>query len=282
MTRIWEHAPYKESTLLVLLALADYADDHGICWPDIPSLAAKARISDRRAIDIIKALEEDGAILFERGGGRGKRSRYAILVGLTDEQKERVKLFHRNYFSEIKTVKPAVIKGELQRKKRVNYSVNLHPDSAQQSAVNPDPIHQHDPSMNPPPPTGADQTPKNDGDGGDEIELLLDEYNIGAAAEIAQLYRQKHPLLDLETIRQSIENLIADNVPKGTIVNRLRSRPPAPGKPYQRSRAMSRASPPLVATRANIPADVLTPAQIAERAKAKRADHDLSRTPAEH
>jgi hypothetical protein len=272
MTRIWEHAPYKESTLLVLLALADYADDHGICWPDIPSLAAKARISDRRTIDIIKTLEEDGAILFHRGGGRGKRSRYAILVGLTEEQKERVKLFHRNYFTEIKTVKPAAIKGELQRKKRVNYSVNSHPDSAHQSAANPDPIHQHDPSMNPPPPTVADQTTKNGDGGGDEIEFLLDEYNIGAAAEIARFYREKHPELDCTTIRQSIENLLADNVPKGTIVNRLRNRPPAPGKPYQRSRAVTRSSAPITATRANLPPDALTPAQIAERARAKRAE----------
>ncbi len=147
MTRVWEHAEYKESTLLILLALADFADDNGLCWPEVPTLASKARVSDRRAIDIIQALEKDGAIVYRRGGGRGKRSLYGVLVGLTDEQKEKVKLFHRNYFSENKTVKPGAIKGELQRKERVNYSVNSRKDLEQQDAPNPDPIR-HDPSEN--------------------------------------------------------------------------------------------------------------------------------------
>lgn len=149
MTRVWEHAEYKESTLLILLALADFADDNGICWPEVPTLAAKARVSDRRAIDIIQALEKDGAIVYQRGGGRGRRSLYGVLVGLTDEQKERVKLYHRNYFSENKTVKPGAIKGELQRKERVNYSVNSRKGSEQQDAPNPDPIRHVDPSIDP-------------------------------------------------------------------------------------------------------------------------------------
>jgi hypothetical protein len=156
MHRIWEHAPQKESTLLLLLALADYADDNGICWPDVATLAAKARISERRAIDIIRDLEATGAIAFERGGGRGKKSRYAVLVGLSESEKERVKEIHRNYFSEIKTVKPGVKgegiapiknrKGELQRQERVNYSVNSDRDLPQQDAPNPDPIRHVDPS----------------------------------------------------------------------------------------------------------------------------------------
>lgn len=140
MNRVWEHAEYKESTLLILLALADFADDNGICWPEVPTLAAKARVSDRRAIDIIQALEKDGAIIYQRGGGRGRRSLYGVLVGLTDEQKERVKEFHRNYFTENKTVKSGAQKGELQRKERVNYSVNSRKGLEQQDAPNPDPI----------------------------------------------------------------------------------------------------------------------------------------------
>lgn len=151
MNRVWEHAEYKESTLLILLALADFADDNGICWPEVPTLAAKARVSDRRAIDIIQALEKDGAIIYQRGGGRGRRSLYGVLVGLTDEQKERVKEFHRNYFTENKTVKSGAQKGELQRKERVNYSVNSSKGLEQQEASNPDPIRQEirqgDPSV---------------------------------------------------------------------------------------------------------------------------------------
>ena len=58
-----------------------------------------------------------------------------------------MKEFHRNYFSEIKTVKPAVRKSELQRRERVNYSVNSQADLEHQDASNPDPIR-HDPSEN--------------------------------------------------------------------------------------------------------------------------------------
>jgi hypothetical protein len=150
MSRVWEHAPHKESTLLVLLALADYADDNGICWPDVASVAKKARISDRRTTDIIHDLEADGSIAFQKGGGRGRRSCYAVLLGLSPEQRERVKEIHRNYFSENKTLKQGVKdettspikkqKGELQRKERVNYSVNSDQVSEQQDAPNPIPI----------------------------------------------------------------------------------------------------------------------------------------------
>jgi len=156
MNRVWEHADYKESTLLLLLALADFADDNGICWPEIPTLTAKARISDRRATDIIQTLEHDGAIVYQRGGGRGRRSLYGVLIGLTEDQKERVKLIHRNYFSENKTVKSSAKgeetspitekKGELQRKEKVNYSVNSDVGLTEQNAPNVDPIRHVDPS----------------------------------------------------------------------------------------------------------------------------------------
>lgn len=116
---------------------------------------------------------------------------------------------------------------------------------------------------------------QNAGGDGDEIEHLLDEYNIGASDSIAQLYREKCPKVDAATIRQSIENLLADQVPKGTIVNRLRNRPPEPGKPYQRSRASPKTGIP-VPTKPNIPADMLTPTQLAERAQKRRAERDTS------
>lgn len=119
-------------------------------------LAAKARVSDRRAIDIIQALERDGAIVYARGGGRGRRSLYGILLGLSEEQKERVKSFHRNYFTENKTVKlptkgdlsspKAHGKGEIQRTERVKYSALSGGDLPLQDAESPGPIRHEDPS----------------------------------------------------------------------------------------------------------------------------------------
>lgn len=268
MTRVWEHAQYKESTLLLLLALADYADDNGICWPDVPSLATKARISERRATDIIKTLETEGAILFSRGGGRGKRSRYAVLVGLDDEQKERVKLFHRNYFTEIKTAKPAVRKGELQRKERVNYSVNSHIDSSHQEASSGTPIRHGDPSGDP----SSSETVKNGVEKGEkkrnpdrEMVMMLMRKGVKSskvANEIAMLD------LDLVTVEQSIDNLIADKTSIEAVIGFLRTNPPEKHKPYPR--AAARKSPPPI--RPTDRSDMLTPQQIAERAKTRRAE----------
>lgn len=86
-------------------------------------------------------------------------------------------------------------------------------------------------------PTPPAPTAKHNGaGGGDEIEHLLDEYNIGAAVAISQQYQRECPNVDVATIRQSIDNLIASQIPMGTIVKRLMRHPPEPGKPYQRSK----------------------------------------------
>jgi hypothetical protein len=46
-TQVWNGSRHKSGDLLVLLALADHADDQGKAWPGIPLLARKARLSER-------------------------------------------------------------------------------------------------------------------------------------------------------------------------------------------------------------------------------------------
>lgn len=77
--------------------------------------------------------------------------------------------------------------------------------------------------------------------GGGEIEHLLDEYNIGAAVTIAQQYQKQCPDVDVATIRQSIENLLASQIPLPVIVKRLLRHPPEPGIPYQKSKVSPKA-----------------------------------------
>ena len=48
-TQVWKGSRHKSGDLLVLLALADHADDQGKAWPGIPLLARKARLSERHA-----------------------------------------------------------------------------------------------------------------------------------------------------------------------------------------------------------------------------------------
>lgn len=79
MAEVWENSrSVKGDPLVILLALADWANDEGVCWPKIPTIAMKTRCSDRGVREIIRQLEEDGFLWVERGGGRGKTSRYVV------------------------------------------------------------------------------------------------------------------------------------------------------------------------------------------------------------
>lgn len=79
--------------------------------------------------------------------------------------------------------------------------------------------------------------------------------------------------LDHRTVEQSIDNLIANKISIAAIVGFLRTNPPEKDKPYPR--APSRASP-SIPTKPIMPPDMLTPTQIAERAKTRRAERDTS------
>ncbi len=79
MTQVWEHAPYQDaSVLLVLLALADWANDRADAWPTIPELARKARQSERNVRYVLRKLEEDGMIERFEARGRTHKNEYHI------------------------------------------------------------------------------------------------------------------------------------------------------------------------------------------------------------
>lgn len=78
MTLVWEHAPCRENALIVLLALADWSNDDGVCWPSIQKLADKARVDRRSAQRIVRRLVHDQLITIEEGGGRAKQHRYKV------------------------------------------------------------------------------------------------------------------------------------------------------------------------------------------------------------
>ena len=81
MARVWAHSQQKGGELLVMLALADFANDTGECWPSIPVLAQKARLSDRQTMRVLNTLQSSGELRRSRSnGGRNRRSHYFITV----------------------------------------------------------------------------------------------------------------------------------------------------------------------------------------------------------
>jgi hypothetical protein len=78
MAQVWENAPYEGGALLVLLALADWANDEGLSWPGMARLARKARLEPRQARRIIRQMEADKVLTVQRGGGRSNQNLYQI------------------------------------------------------------------------------------------------------------------------------------------------------------------------------------------------------------
>jgi len=65
MTRVWDETRFRGTDLLILLCLADHANDQGACWPSYQTLAKRARCSRRQAIRCVQKLSAEGWIYIE-------------------------------------------------------------------------------------------------------------------------------------------------------------------------------------------------------------------------
>jgi hypothetical protein len=73
MTAVWDREDLSSTQKLVLLALADWANDEGLCWPSINRLAIKASLTSRAVQKTIRSLEDAGFIRREEVLGKGNR-----------------------------------------------------------------------------------------------------------------------------------------------------------------------------------------------------------------
>jgi hypothetical protein len=76
---VWSRSESRNGARLVMLALADRADDNGYCWPSIDDLAERTKLSPRAVQKAIAALAELGELDVENGGGRHRSNRYRIV-----------------------------------------------------------------------------------------------------------------------------------------------------------------------------------------------------------
>jgi hypothetical protein len=76
---VWEESPYEGKKLLLHLALADFANDEGTCFPSQKTLAHKARVSRVWVQETIKQMINDGLLCVEQtSNGRGNRAVYRL------------------------------------------------------------------------------------------------------------------------------------------------------------------------------------------------------------
>ena len=59
-SEVWKGSRNKSGNLLVLLALADHANDQGFAWPGVPLLAREARLCQRHTRRCLKELVASG------------------------------------------------------------------------------------------------------------------------------------------------------------------------------------------------------------------------------
>jgi hypothetical protein len=79
LTQVFHSSNADGSARLVLLAIADCADDDGIAFPSLPTLAVKAHVSRDTARRKIEELVKLGELeILEKGDGR-KSTRYRVL-----------------------------------------------------------------------------------------------------------------------------------------------------------------------------------------------------------
>jgi hypothetical protein len=70
MSRVWEGSRQSGGALLVLLAIADFADDDGLAFPSVRTLARKARLSERQVQRVLAELPAAGELVVRPGAGR--------------------------------------------------------------------------------------------------------------------------------------------------------------------------------------------------------------------
>jgi hypothetical protein len=81
---VWDTSPYEGRRLLLHLALADFANDEGFCFPSQKTLALKARTTEAWVSASVKQMVKDGLLeIVEKGSGRGNRTTYRLRKGST-------------------------------------------------------------------------------------------------------------------------------------------------------------------------------------------------------
>ena len=62
MSEVWNKSQHSGSELLMLLAIADFSDDHGKAYPSVSTLSSKCRMSRRNVQYVINNLQGSGEL----------------------------------------------------------------------------------------------------------------------------------------------------------------------------------------------------------------------------
>jgi hypothetical protein len=145
MSQVWEEADLGGSELLVLLALADHANDNGVCWPSVPRLAARARLSERQTQRVLQKLHADGYFeIVSKGDGRGHSTLYRVTLK-GDTKGDTVSTFTKERVtSATQRVTSATVKGDIAMSPEPSIEPSIEPSTFISSAPSKTPTPQQE------------------------------------------------------------------------------------------------------------------------------------------
>jgi len=83
LSLVWDNYPGGGTNLLAILALADWSDDTGRCWPSMSSISKKIRLSRSQSQRVVHGLINEGFVKVignNEGGAKGASRRYQIVL----------------------------------------------------------------------------------------------------------------------------------------------------------------------------------------------------------
>lgn len=78
MSQVWENETLSATDKIVLLSLADHADDEGICYPSISRLVKRTGLTERTVQNATQRLKQRGFLRVELNAGRRGANLYHI------------------------------------------------------------------------------------------------------------------------------------------------------------------------------------------------------------
>jgi hypothetical protein len=80
---VWGGFPeIKGGERLVLLSLADRANDHGKCWPSIRDIATRTQVSERQVKRLLRSLEKRGVLKKDLQAGMNGVNMYTLSISV--------------------------------------------------------------------------------------------------------------------------------------------------------------------------------------------------------
>jgi hypothetical protein len=83
---VWGKSSQRGAGLLVLLAIADYANQEGLAWPSVPTLSSKARLTIRHTQRVLRKLVKMGELEIQKGQGPHGTNYYRVTLGPVAEK----------------------------------------------------------------------------------------------------------------------------------------------------------------------------------------------------